>query len=241
MTQRFLPTIKWIIALTFVFSLGLTVGRFWPQPTIQAQAQAQAGQGVVITSVIPASPAAQAGVVRGDILLKINKQPLTPQFDLSRYLTTQLAVGDQIQLELQHGDDPRTVTVTLADNAGRPFLGIISAANQEIPRIMTRPGRLEPAILGIEPDSPAARAGLQAGDKVVAVEGTQLSSAVSLAALIDAHHPGERLTLTLRNSDGSKREVEVTLGSQSYLGVYIPPSPHISQSKIEAIMPGELH
>jgi putative serine protease PepD len=61
---------------------------------------------------------------------------------------------------------------------------------------------------------PAEQAGLQAGDTVLAVDGTALSQgAASLSAAVNAHQPGDHVELTIRR-DGGERTVSVTLGTQ---------------------------
>ena len=49
------------------------------------------------------------------------------------------------------------------------------------------------------------------GDLVVAFDGEKLTSAVALQSAVDAHRPGDKVTLTLLRS-GSRRTIEVTLG-----------------------------
>lgn len=64
-------------------------------------------------------------------------------------------------------------------------------------------------IAAVVPDSPAAQAGLAAGDVVTAVNGTSVQDFTDLIARIGANAPGDQVTLTL---DGG-RTVTVTLGS----------------------------
>ncbi len=60
-------------------------------------------------------------------------------------------------------------------------------------------------------DSPAAKAGLQVGDVIVAVDGTPIDAQHDLSMLILPHKPGDTVTLkVLRGS--STREVKLTLG-----------------------------
>ena len=60
-------------------------------------------------------------------------------------------------------------------------------------------------------DSPATAAGIQEGDEIVAIDGTQVSSAEDVTALIGEHMPGEKTTITVRR-DGKEKPIEVTLG-----------------------------
>jgi putative serine protease PepD len=60
--------------------------------------------------------------------------------------------------------------------------------------------------------SPAASAGLQAGDEVTAVDGTAVANAAALRAAIVGHQPGDAVSITyVRN--GTSATAQVTLGT----------------------------
>jgi putative serine protease PepD len=61
---------------------------------------------------------------------------------------------------------------------------------------------------------PADRAGIQAGDVVVEVDGQAVSDADALVALIRDHQPGDKVTVKLVR-DGRERTVTVTLGERT--------------------------
>jgi S1-C subfamily serine protease len=69
-------------------------------------------------------------------------------------------------------------------------------------------------IASVEAGSPAASAGLRAGDLVIAVDGTAVDGASALAAAVQAHAPGKTVTVTYVR-DGDERTTEVTLASRS--------------------------
>jgi S1-C subfamily serine protease len=60
---------------------------------------------------------------------------------------------------------------------------------------------------------PAAKAGLQAGDVITAVNGTQVSDINKFVATIAGYAPGNTVTLTV-NRGGSTKSIKLTLGSQ---------------------------
>ena len=62
------------------------------------------------------------------------------------------------------------------------------------------------------PGSPADKAGLKAGDVVVAVDGAQLDMNHDLSTMILPHQPGDTITLRVLRSD-STTELKVTLGT----------------------------
>ncbi|HEU4565854.1 MAG TPA: trypsin-like peptidase domain-containing protein [Gemmatimonadaceae bacterium] len=62
----------------------------------------------------------------------------------------------------------------------------------------------------VEPGSPAARAGLQVGDVVVALDGRPVENATTLTTQLAQHKPGDRVRLTIIRG-GQRRDVTVEL------------------------------
>jgi S1-C subfamily serine protease len=59
---------------------------------------------------------------------------------------------------------------------------------------------------------PAASAGLQAGDTITAIDGTQIGSADQISAVMSQHNPGDSVDLSWIDSSGSSHSATVTLG-----------------------------
>ena len=68
--------------------------------------------GIVIAAVVPDGPAADAGIVRGDILLQVDDEAVNDVVELMRVLQAHEA-GDEVDLMILHGDEERTLTATL--------------------------------------------------------------------------------------------------------------------------------
>jgi S1-C subfamily serine protease len=73
----------------------------------------------------------------------------------------------------------------------------------------TRDGAL---VVNVESGSPAAQAGVQEQDVVIAVDGEPVASSEELVVAVDAHEPGDTVTLELVRG-GSSREVQATLAT----------------------------
>jgi len=56
---------------------------------------------------------------------------------------------------------------------------------------------------------PAQQAGLAAGDVITAIDGRRIDSATTLTTVMDTHHPGDQLTLTVSNAAGAQRQIQV--------------------------------
>ena len=68
-------------------------------------------------------------------------------------------------------------------------------------------------IAGALDGSAAADAGLQQGDTITSLDGTQISSASDLRAAIAAHHAGDSVRITWTTQDGQQQSATVTLGA----------------------------
>jgi len=62
--------------------------------------------------------------------------------------------------------------------------------------------------------SPAAGAGLQAGDVITAVDGTAVSNPADLAQQVRSHQPGDQVTITYSRG-GNSTDAQVQLGDRS--------------------------
>ena len=67
------------------------------------------------------------------------------------------------------------------------------------------------AISQVIDGTPAATAGLEAGDTITAVDGAAVSSSSDLTAQLAKHAPGDSVRITYLNSEGVSNSVTVTL------------------------------
>ncbi len=70
------------------------------------------------------------------------------------------------------------------------------------------------AVATVQTGSAAADAGVKAGDVITGVNGTTITTADQLRAIIDSHQPGDKLTLTVLRG-GSSKTLSATLGTRS--------------------------
>jgi S1-C subfamily serine protease len=196
-------------------------------------------KGMVVVIVEQGGPAAQAGLKRGDILLKIDNQDVNNQVDLRNALRDHKA-GDKVTLTVTHGDDERTLTVTLGDRNGVAYLGLVPFGGP-LPRMgMGMPftftqglSETHALVTEVVTDSPAAKAGLKKGDIIVSVDGTQVSADNDLASMIGKHKPGDTVTLEVTQLGAASRQVKVQLGENpdkkgaAYLGVRYLQAPRV--------------
>jgi S1-C subfamily serine protease len=63
----------------------------------------------------------------------------------------------------------------------------------------------------VEPDSPAANAGLAPGDTITSIDGQSVNSVNDIIAALDSHHPGDSVTVTWQDGSGQQHQATVKL------------------------------
>jgi regulator of sigma E protease len=100
---------------------------------------ASGAQDVLITEVVPNSPAEEAGLLMGDILLMGAGQPLTDSDSLEEVITANTDIPTEF-LVLRDGEElTLTITPRMNEQAGRPLIGIGFCAGCEFQPITTVP------------------------------------------------------------------------------------------------------
>ena len=205
--------------------------------------------GVLVRSVAADSPAAEAGIVRGDIIVAFDGETLEDAAALVERME-ETEPGDTVALTVRHGDEEFTVAVTLGESGGRAYLGILPDYGAGGWRWDDREeawGRHGAHLFGMMPftntasgalvsevveDSPAEEAGLVAGDVILGADGEKLTAAADLADRVAGYAPGDEIVLeVLRADSGEIEDVLVTLAAnpddetKAYLGIRYLPTP----------------
>jgi regulator of sigma E protease len=166
------------------------------------------GGRVNVIYVDPGSALGEAGLQTNDVIEDVNGEKFTNMNDfLSRLYASE---GEPVTLSVRRIDVEAPFTLTAApDLGGDPA----TAAH--------------PAVGGVAENSPASRAGLQAGDLVTAFDGEPVTTYQQLQALT-SEHVGERVTLTLWR-EGEELDVSLTPRAnppqgQGAMGILINPA-----------------
>ena len=105
-------------------------------------------------------------------------------------------------------DRARTVVEALRRGTTAPvaFLGVTTRDATD--------GGQGAVVVSVEDGSPAAAAGLQAGDVITAVDGRSVAGAAELGGQVRDHEPGDRVEIGYRRGD-AERTATVTLGTRA--------------------------
>ncbi|PTU32753.1 DegQ family serine endoprotease [Stenotrophobium rhamnosiphilum] len=164
--------------------------------------------GAVITKIVPKSPAANAGLKTGDIILAANGHEIE-NFAQLRNLVGLMRVGDKVEMKILRDNKPQTVTVVIGKSteqtaaaselspllAGASFAPIDESVKQSTEDVR---GVL---LKALEPRSPAARTGLRPGDIVDAVNRQPVDSMETFQKL--AGPKATQLLLHVRRGNGA--------------------------------------
>ncbi|MBL8835332.1 MAG: DegQ family serine endoprotease [Alphaproteobacteria bacterium] len=96
----------------------------------------------------------------------------------------------------------------------RGWLGVaMQPLTEDLSKAMRRGGATDGIVVSdVQPDSPAARAGLQQGDVVTAVNGAPVRAPRDLARAVADTRPGQALRLTV-SRDGQERQLAATIAA----------------------------
>lgn len=110
-------------------------------------------------------------------------------------------------------DQARTIAEELitTGHVTHPILGI------SVEDVTSSNGASEVLVAGVNPGGPAAAAGMHKGDIIVALDGTAVSNADALIALVRSHSPGQQVSVTVRRA-GKLITLHVTLGNAASSG-----------------------
>jgi regulator of sigma E protease len=160
------------------------------------------GQRALLAEPPPDTPAAAAGVRDGDLVVAVDGTPVRSWQDL-RWRLLRASGESAVAIDVERPDGSRlTRTVLLAALAGADWEGNF------MPALGLRADFGAPLIDEALPDKPAARAGLRAGDRIVAIDGVAVRSPAEVAAKTNARPGGEVTFRILR--DGAERDASFT-------------------------------
>jgi serine protease Do len=150
-------------------------------------------QGALVSSVEKGGPAEHAGIESGDVILKLNGQPLKDSGELPSQIAA-VTPGTSVNLEIWRNHATREVTVKLgavedkrtAANAGpHQEGGKLGLAVRPLTADEQRGASMKGGLVVERASGAAAEAGIQPGDVVLAANGSPVNNADELRSAVE--------------------------------------------------------
>lgn len=180
----------------------------------------------VVGWVDPDSPAAATDLEPGDVIRSVDGDPMPTWRELEMALFT--SGGREISLTVERDGQLHQVHLT-PEAVTRYQFGYAGIA-----------APLDPVVVQLLPGEPAVRAGLEVGDRIVAVDGEPVQQFYDLIRLISPH-PNEQITLDVLR-DGKREKLELVpadFGGEGRIGIaLVYPSEIRKLSPVAALAAG---
>ena len=173
-------------------------------------------KGAIVDQPMAGSPAAKAGIQAGDVITAVNGKKIKNARDLARTIGM-MAPQSSAKLTVLHNGNQKTLTVTLAklasNNDHKAGNQDKSASNSSVPKLgltlapandVAGAGKEGVAVVGVNPNGPAAAQGFQEGDVILQVGNKTVSNPSQVeAAIKEAHNGGKHAVLMrVKNANG---------------------------------------
>ena len=195
------------------------------------------GAGVLVAQVLEDTPAAQAGLEEGDVIVAVDGRTIRSVRALRRRIARH-DPGEKVEIEILRRGHEKKLEVELGAHADRedredeeentflfgpgtrgirrffigaggPRLGVeVESLDEKLGRYFgTDSGVL---VLKVEEDSPAAEAGIERGDVIVGIDGEPVESHEDLVETLEDHEGGDEVAVEILR-DRKTRELTATL------------------------------
>ena len=210
-------------------STGPTIGVVVQDTPFSRLEQLGLGHGVTVAAVMRGSPVEKAGIAPGDILVSLDGLPIYSSARL-HWLVSQQKEGKTLSLRVHREGSPpaegtdidvvlEPFTPTPVDRAsageenGRAWLGVrMQPMTEALRTAYGVPQGQGVLVTDVIRDSPAAKAGVRAGDVIVRIDRRNIRSTGDIYRAIDFFDPGESVEIAIVR-DRDQRELSATLGT----------------------------
>ena len=164
-----------------------------------------AGDGIMVRAVVENSPAEEAGIEPGDLILEVAGQPIQNSADLSDMVNS---VEEGAELSLTLLRDGQEVSKTLKprfdEEQQQQVIGVYTGWN-----IVTQ----------VDEGSPSYEAGIRAGDTVYSINGQLIYNDSSMSSALESLPEGGEIDMVLLRDGNQTAESLTNAGYQTLPGV----------------------
>jgi serine protease Do len=193
--------------------LGVSIQSITPE--LAKAMKLEEHQGALVAEVTPGSPAAKAGIHRGDVIVGFNGETVKDSHDLPA-MVAKTPVGEKVTLSLRRDGKTEAVPVKVgklpsekvaSEPSSRASQSQWGLQLQDVTPQMARQRGLAEAsgvmVVGVQPDSPAERAGLQRGDIILEVNHQPVQSMQDMRDAVAKAGDQDSLLLLVKRDQGS--------------------------------------
>jgi regulator of sigma E protease len=164
-----------------------------------------AGDGLMVHSVMENSPAEEAGIEPGDIIVKVNEYAVRKPRDL-RDIVNSVAEGEEISLLLlRNGQEQQTMLKPAFDpESQRRLIGVLLCWNM---------------VSQVEESSTAYEAGLRPGDTILSIDGQPVYNNESLSGALHSVEKGEEMNLVVLRGQETVSISLTRVNDETLLGI----------------------
>ncbi len=172
-------------------------------------------QGALVSEVVSGGPAAKTGIRQGDVIVGFNDEPIKDAHDLPA-MVAKTPVGEHVTVTLRRDGKTQKVPVTIgklpaeqatSEESGQAAPSQWGLQLQDVtPQMARQRGLTEAAgvmVVGVQPGSPAERAGLQRGDVIREVNRQAVQSVQEVRDAIAKADNQDAVALLVKRNQGS--------------------------------------
>ena len=168
-------------------------------------------KGALVADVTTGGPADKAGIRRGDVIVSFDGREIRDSSDLP-YLVASTPIGKKVEVEVIRKGQKKSLAAKIGElqegegaeevSKAEPTLGLM--VDEITPELAEELGLKETSgviVTEVEDRSPAAEAGLEAGDIILEVDQDPMKSIRQFDRKIERYKPGDTILLLVRHQE----------------------------------------
>jgi Do/DeqQ family serine protease len=158
--------------------------------------------GALVTRVLPDSPAARAGLQRGDVLLTFAGKAVRGVREL-QLLVASAPIGKPAPMEIVRDGQRKTLQVTITARDERKVAAQAEPAGSDWLGMTVSEGNDGLEIIAVDPGSVAERGGVRPGDLLLGVANHEVRTLAELQRIARSLRPGRTVVVLIRRDDSA--------------------------------------